>query len=504
MTRNLKKTTLWNLLFQYYSIFYSITLGLLLVPLYVAHIPINIYGAWLASGNLVLWLTSIDPGISEVLKIKVLEAYAKKEFNKLSDYLFSSLIILFFISLLIIFVGIILSFFLNFFLKELDRPTLSLLTNSFYLAITGTSLLIFSFGLSSFNQGMLSSLGIGLIYVFSTIISLAISIYLLKHNYGLVSIPIGQIICASLLIISNSIYLFYRFKNENIPLKFSIKSLKNIFFLCSANFVGKIGSIISNQIDALLISNFIGTASVPSYVLTKKGPELSRTFIERPPLALLPSISNLWHLKNYEKLNYYIIRLFKLLIWIMGIVFIGFVLCNKDFINLWVGSKFYVNPYTNILICLNLILLVTNSVFTNIYFTLGKINVTSNITFIQSIITAFLLFIGIKYWGINGMLISQIFSYLLFSTWILPLKVFNILNFSPNPFRNLMYEFLIVTLSCIITFFIYNNENLVDNWANFLLLILKIILTYFAVLSFLSSSLRLEIKIFLNHFSILK
>ena len=153
---------------------------------------------------------------------------------------------------------------------------------------------------------------------------------------------------------------------------------------------------------------------------------------------------------------------------------------------------------------MNLILLVTNSVFTNIYFTSGKINVTSNITFIQSIITAFLLFIGIKYWGINGMLISQIFSYLLFSTWILPLKVFNIFNFSPNPFRNLMYEFLIVTLSCIITFFIYNNENLVDNWANFLLLILKIILTYFIVLSFLSSSLRLEVKIFLSHFSILK
>jgi O-antigen/teichoic acid export membrane protein len=494
MSRNLKKTTLWNLSFQYYSILYSITLGLLLVPIYVKHIPLNIYGAWLASGNLVLWLTYLDPGVSDVLKLKVLESYAKKDFSKLSDLLFSGLIILLFISLLIIGLGFIISIYLKYFINEVDLNNFSIILKSFYLAILGSSLLIFSFGLSSFNQGMLSSIGVGIIYVISTTVSLFISVYLLKNNYGLISIPLGQIICGIFLIIGNIIYIIYRFKSEVIPLVFSLYNVKKLFSLSSVNFLGKIGGIVSNQIDALLISKFIGTNIVPSYILTKKGPEISRTFIERPLLAFLPSITSLWYAENYDKLNFYIIRLFKLLIWILGIVFIGFVLSNNFFITLWVGSKFYTSPFTNFLICLNLVLLVVNSVFTNIYFSLGNIKITSRFIFYQSIITGISLFIGIKYWGINGLLIFQFISYLVFTSWILPVKVFKLLKIPNYVTKSILKEILLVAISCIVLFFLFRDQNITNNWLHFIIYIAKIVGLYFTIVFIFSNSLRIEVK----------
>jgi hypothetical protein len=66
-----KKSTFWNLVFSYSTILYGICSGLLLVPLYLEHIPIDLYGAWLASGNVLTWLTVIDPGISTVVTQRV-------------------------------------------------------------------------------------------------------------------------------------------------------------------------------------------------------------------------------------------------------------------------------------------------------------------------------------------------------------------------------------------------------------------------------------------------
>ena len=498
MSRNLKKTTLWNLSFQYYSIAYSISLGLLMVPLYVKYIPLNIYGAWLATGNLVLLLTFLDPGVADVLRLKVLESYAKKEFIQLSDLLFSALIILFSISLFIIGLGLIMSLFLKYLLNDVDLNNNAIILKSFYLAILGTSMLIFSFGLSSFNQGMLSARGVGLIYVVSTTFSVFISIYLLKNNYGLISIPIGQIICAFFLIFGNILYIIYRFKTEAIQFIFTLRNVKKLFCLSSVNFLGKIGGVISTQIDVLLISNFVGTNIVTSYVLTKKGPEISRTFIERPPLAFLPSITSLWYAKDHAKLNFYIIRLFKILIWMLGIVFIGFILSNKIFISLWVGSEFFTNPVTNLLVCMNLLLLVANSVFANIYFALGNIKSASRYTFVQSIITAFFLYVGAKYWGINGLLIFQFISYAIFSAWIFPLKVFNLLVIRHKVTIVLVKELFIVGFTCIVLFYLFRDQNNINSWSEFIIHIAKIIGFYFMTITVLSHSLRLELKVILS------
>ena len=428
--------------------------------------------------------------------MKVLESYAKKEMSKLSDLLFSGLIILFLISIIILLFGFVLSFFLKYFLNGLDLFNFSVILKSFYFSVIGSSLLIFSFGLSNFNQGMLSSLAVGLIYVISTIASLLISIFLLKNNYGIISIPLGQIICALFLIFGNSIYIMYRFKSELIPFVFSFSNVKKMISLSAVNFLGKLGGLIANQIDVVLISHFLGTNVVPNYVLNKKGPEISRTFIERPPLAFSTSITSLWYSSNFDKLNFYIIRLFKLLIWMLGIVFIGFILSNKFFINLWVGPSFFTNSTTNFLICLNLLVLVVNNVFTNLYFSLGNIKITSHYTFFQSIITAIFLFLGIKYYGINGLLIFQFFSYIIFTTWVFPVKVFRQLRIPNNVIKSIFKEVFFVALSCIVLFLIFRKQNIINSWFYFIIYISKIVCTYIFIVYILSKSLRLEIKNF--------
>ena len=65
--RTRTKTTQWNLFFQYTSIVLTVIWSIVLVPLYLKFIPLDIYGAWLATGNIVAWLSIMDPGLSAVL-----------------------------------------------------------------------------------------------------------------------------------------------------------------------------------------------------------------------------------------------------------------------------------------------------------------------------------------------------------------------------------------------------------------------------------------------------
>ena len=46
-----------------------------MVPLYLKYIPVELYGAWLATGNIVNWLLVVDPGISTVVMQRVGKSY---------------------------------------------------------------------------------------------------------------------------------------------------------------------------------------------------------------------------------------------------------------------------------------------------------------------------------------------------------------------------------------------------------------------------------------------
>ena len=49
--------------------------ALFTVPVSVSHIPLDLYGAWLASGNILAWATMIDPGFGLLTQQQVATTY---------------------------------------------------------------------------------------------------------------------------------------------------------------------------------------------------------------------------------------------------------------------------------------------------------------------------------------------------------------------------------------------------------------------------------------------
>jgi O-antigen/teichoic acid export membrane protein len=494
-----KIATLWNIFFHYYAFIFAIIWGIIMVPLYLKHISLEIYGGWLASGNIISWLTIIDPGLSDVLRQKVALAYGAKNKNKLQQLFWSGITFSAIIAIVALIIGISVSFFVFDFINIKNQGIIEILSKNFILATIGSSLMIFSYGLVSYNQGLLSSKGIGMIHMFSTLLSLITNIYLINVGYGIYAITISQILCALVIILGNIGYLILRFIKESISFSWSLSELIPLMKLSSYNILGKLGNIIANQTDILLVTRFLGPEISPVINLTKKGPELSRMFVERPAIAMQPAITHAWGSGEKEKISFFISRLFKIMIWMIGLLFIGFVVLNKSFVSLWVGSKLYTGDTINFLLCLSLIFSILISINSNFLFALGNIKKTSQINFFQSILTIFCLFLGIKYFGLLGLVLGQSIAMLLFSVWYFPYKTFQCIKFSKYELTNMRNELIFVMGISGLIFLLFHRIQVINDWYLFSYTVLLIIIIYVLLLYSVSKLFREELKTVLNH-----
>mgnify|MGYP003100149233 FL=1 len=91
-----KNVVKWNFVFYLLEFLYTILVGIILVPLYLKYIPKDLYGFWLATGNILSILTLINPGFSDVIQQKVAYCYGLHDYKKIGLYTVSGICLTFF------------------------------------------------------------------------------------------------------------------------------------------------------------------------------------------------------------------------------------------------------------------------------------------------------------------------------------------------------------------------------------------------------------------------
>src|ERR1700753_3677297 len=87
-----KKVLRWNFVFQYGYVITNILNSIILLPFYLKKIDAATLGVWLATGNILAWMTLIDPGVGEVLQQKIAELLGKGHKEEISKTMGSGLI----------------------------------------------------------------------------------------------------------------------------------------------------------------------------------------------------------------------------------------------------------------------------------------------------------------------------------------------------------------------------------------------------------------------------
>lgn len=252
-----------------------------------------------------------------------------------------------------------------------------------------------------------------------------IIILIVAKNYLLYLIV--QIFCS---VFYNLISAFYVGKKypyiNNKAEKISEIEKESIWSNIKSMFSYKVGGVILNNTDQLLISILVSTEYVglySNYYLPIKSVMgvTSAVFI-----AVQASIGNLAVEKD-SKRQYEIFNLLDMVsFWLYGIFTVGFCIMLQDFISLWIGDSYLLSNYLVYIISITYYL---TGVLYPIWCyreTVGLFQYTKNIMFYASAINLILSVIFGKLWGMEGILLATIVARILTNIWFEPYKLFSI------------------------------------------------------------------------------
>ena len=467
--------------------------GIFMVPLYLKFLPVDIYGTWLATGNILVWLTAIDPGISTVLQQRIAQAYGKKDFQEITEYLSAGLVITAVIVIFMMLIGFLFARYLPALLYLPNTIDAALIQKAFIMALIGSALMIFSFSIIAVNQGLQGSLGLGIIHAIVIIISILLTVCLLFGGFGLLAIAVSPLFQGVGLILGNSGYLFWRIHGEKMGYTASLRKVKNVAKLISYTFMGRFAIVVANNLDLLVVSRFLGPETVAMLNLTRRAPDLSRTFIERPVVSFMPAVSHLLGAGEIKKAKFFLLRLLPITLWLLGLIVGGFLVFNDDFVRLWVGPGLFAGQTINLIICITILTQVIVCSLANLCFALGNIKGNSISSLVQSLLQIPLVIFGAQYFGILGAVLATLIPLLVVQAWYFPLKFSRLLNLAPQDLNDVVKEVLCVLLvitPLTLAFTLVHPTG----WLHFIAIVSTFCFLYASVLYLLSGQFRTEIN----------
>jgi O-antigen/teichoic acid export membrane protein len=497
MTISLRRSLRFNILFKYVNLALSIVGGILLVPFYLNHLSIRDYGAWLAVGSFVTWFAAMDPGIANLLIQKISLSLGENNKQALSGYLIAGLINSSLVAIIIVIAGY---FFAPAFIQWLaiDNSQNLQLVSAFRIAIAGTASMIIAYALIGGIQGLHHSLAAGVLVTLGALSKIVIAVVLLNSGHGLMALPIADLSAAIVMLCSSGIVLLACLRRQVKCARPSWQLFREFFRLFIYSFGGRLGKIMTGNLDSVLIARFIGAEQVTAYSLTATAPRHAENLINQPIAAFRPTLAYLsGSNSNRDELSPYIERMLRWIIWLSGWMTMGLVALNEAFVHLWVGPGGFAGKWVAVaLSALFWIRVWTNSTGA-IGFSLGDIRRNSLAEWAYSIIMIPSLVIGVTHWGLLGIALAHIAVQLVTMAWFFPRSIWRRLNWEWSNVASTLQEGLFTGLVAAAGIIACPQVN---TWSEFIVSGILLTAAYLAILSVVSSAFRHELARYRSNF----
>lgn len=485
------RTTQWNLFFNYAAFALVVVQGIILVPLYLQHIPLTQYGAWIASGNVLAWLTILDPGVSTVLMQRISYSYGARQFEDIVPFGIAGVLVSILIACALFIIGLSVAATIPEWLQLADGNDSMALQSAFAVAVAGTGLLILSFSVVAINQGLQSSIGIGLIYVAANVAAILVTIGMLLLGYGLLALAMAIVTRGGGMLLGNVLYLMWRLRRLKVSPHLSFKKVRELCRLSSYSFLGRLSSTLAQNCEAFVVSRFIGVEQAAVLSLTRRAPDSSRMLVERPAVSFMPAVAHMLGEGDVDKARRIILRLIRLQLWIGGLLVSGFLSLNDDFVRLWVGQHLFAGKAINFAVCIAFVFGVWTASLSNLAFALGNVKGNSLVAAVEGAMAVMLVVVGTYWFGMYGAVIGPILASVALGSWYYPKALASRLKAQPGDRRSLFHEGLITLGSVAFTGLLFDQTK-VSNWWSFIFAALLASICYFLVLMIASRQFREE------------
>ncbi|HYH82249.1 MAG TPA: hypothetical protein VEX86_20740 [Longimicrobium sp.] len=338
--------------------------GLLLVPLYLRALGPVMYGAWLASGDILGWLSVLDMGVSGVMTQRMAAAHGRRDHRVLAAYFGTGLLVQLVLVLALLAGALVLGRYVPGWLS-VPPAQAGLLGSCFALAAVGAAMSILNGGVSSLSAAMQLQGVQNAAAVLGSVLCIVLMVWMLTAGYGLWALPAGMVARNGTQLVINGAYAVILLRRE-VPgrVRPTVAVAREMWTLSGPAFLCMVGNAGVGRSESALIAVFLRPEVAAVYALTRRAADIISMFMAHVAASVYPGFAHLLGSGKRERAGEVVGEVQHLYLTLGTAAVAMYLALNRTFITLWVGTPSYAGHLITVLVGVNLLVVGRASLLT--------------------------------------------------------------------------------------------------------------------------------------------
>ena len=315
--------------------------SLVLLPLYLSVVGPTLYGAWLATGEVLVWLLAFDFGVPNLLIQRVGAHLAKGEKREIGAHFTTSLVALGGIAFLLVAVVFALAPVIASAFGIEGRAAIEL-TSALRLGVFATGLMLLAYGFHGLARGLQDTSLVQGVSLAGTVVGFALTTVLLLTGQGLEAIAYGLIARSGFALAGGLVFVYTRVDDEIVEsLRPTREATQDIAKNCPPMFVAGIGYALMNNSMVTLSAVMLRPDAAVVLGVTKKAADLVKMVLDMLGHASYGGFAHLYSQNDGRKTIGVYKELQSSFFLVATSLLAAYVAVNAVLIENWVGSDLY-------------------------------------------------------------------------------------------------------------------------------------------------------------------
>lgn len=323
--------------------------SLVLLPLYLSTCGVGLYGAWLATGEALVWLLAFDFGIPNLLIQRVGAAKAKGEpFGAQFATSLASLV-----TIAVVVCGIVVlaaPFVPRAFALSVDEA--ASLTAALRIGALSTGLMLVAYGFIGLARGMQDTTVVQGVSLAGTVAGFGLTAWMLLSGYGLPSIAYGLLVRSTMTLVGG-VWFFQSRMMEIGGLKPTRAAFEDIRKNCPAMFAAGIGYALMNNSMVTIAALMFGPVAATVLGVTRKAADIAKMALDMVGHASYGGFAHLWSSGDVARVRSVYRELQSTFFLVACPLLAAYIAANGAFVGRWVGTELFGGPVLTALLALS-------------------------------------------------------------------------------------------------------------------------------------------------------
>jgi O-antigen/teichoic acid export membrane protein len=312
--------------------------AIVLVPLYLRVLGPGLYGAWLGTGEFLVWLQAFDLGLPNLMIQRIGVAHARGDTRATGEWLGSGLLVLCGVAAAVFAVALGLSTRVAGWMS-LGGKDAADLRACFVVAGAAAAVALANNGVVAFSRAVQETAFMNAVVVVSSLAGFVCSLLLLLGGAGLWAVALGSVARVVVSVAGSGVFLFRQRAGLGGAIAIRAPTVREMLAVSPLTGLGGLGYAVMNHGEVALAALCLGPPAAAVLSVTRKALDLARTLLDSIAAASYGSFAHLVASGEPARARAVYLEVVAIRASAACVLAAAYALVNASLVDVWVGPS---------------------------------------------------------------------------------------------------------------------------------------------------------------------